>query len=85
MANTIPPKGVLNAAAKPAAAPVTIMFLFDIFGYHSGSRSFIFLNIDAEICIVGPSLPIIPPPKTTNKLDSIFMNTTRRLNSELTL
>ena len=85
IAKTIPPSGVLKAAASPAAAPVTIIFRLDIFGYQSGNRSFIFLNIDADICIVGPSLPMTPPPNTITKLERIFIKMTLKLSSELTL
>ena len=72
IAKTIPPNGVLNAAASPAAAPVTIIFCFEIFGYQAGNKSLIFLNMEAEIWIVGPSLPMTPPPNTAIKLEKIF-------------
>ena len=78
IANTIPPKGVLKAAASPAAAPVTYMFRLEIFGYQSGSMSFTFLKMDAEIWMVGPSRPTAPPPNTITTLDAIF---TRRIRN----
>ena len=68
-ANTIPPRGVLKAAASPAAAPVMIMFFLEIFGHQWGRYSLTFRKTEPAIWIVGPSLPIAPPPIIKAKLD----------------
>src|SRR5579863_655300 len=81
----MPPNGVLNAAANPAAAPVMIIFFFETLGHQAGSHWFIFQNTDPAIWMVGPSRPIIPPPKTMTRLDRILIKITRIPNSRFTL
>src|SRR6218665_552487 len=81
IANTIPPSGVLNAAARPDAAPTTIAFFLDTLGHQYGKALLIAVKIEAAICMVGPSLPAIPPPNTLKRLEMIFTTTMRMLKS----
>src|SRR5688500_12290257 len=85
IANTTPPNGVLNAAARPAAAPVRIKRCLHNLGHDAGIHLLTVANTDAAIWIVGPSLPIAPPPATINKLETIFVIATRMLSSFLIL
>ena len=67
MANTIPPKGVLNAAARPAAAPVMIIFLLATFGHQTGKTWFTFLKYRSSNLYGWPFPPYGPAAYGHNK------------------
>src|SRR5262245_39626178 len=85
IANTTPPRGVLKAAARPAAAPVMIILRLEILGHQEGSQLLIVRNTEPAIWMVGPSLPTAAPPKTIIILEAILISIMRRLNNLLSL
>src|SRR5581483_2512412 len=62
-----------------------IIFRLDILGHQAGSHSLILRKIDPATCMVGPSLPMIPPPRAMIRLEMIFTTTIVRFSSLLTL
>ena len=70
MANIMPPRGVLKAAAMPAAPPAMIKEASDICALE-GSQRFALRITPAAICTEGPSRPIDRPannPATVNTI-----------------
>src|SRR5579871_1489055 len=84
MAKTMPPKGVLKAAANPAAAPATIQADSSVGMRDLRKRRLTARKMDAEIWMVGPSRPRTAPPNPAKSEPAIFTATPLRERSRST-